>query len=763
MTWTELSTAADFRDIVNEIVDRRVEEIIGKRYRRATVTHINRDDGTATVEYNGETSPATVNLHSVQPVGVGEVVLINGTPGNKYIADVLGNPYIPTISEVLPPDDGVAPDAPAGLNVLAGIESAIISWDANTEADMANGWGQYRVEIDDNVGFSSPRSITTSATVHTEVALTAGVTIYVRVFAIDARGEVSTASFTDSATPFAVEVEGSIESVGALPTLPDPDYPQSKVVFLTTDNKLYRSTGSAWTAEVPAVDITGALVEAQIGAGAITETKIGTDAVTSVKIAANAIIAGKIAANAISANEIQADAVTTNKILAGAITAAKIASGTITANEIAALTITASQIAASTITGGKIAAGTITASNIQTDTITANEIAALTITGAEIAALTITASKIAAGTITAAEMAANSITAAKLSAIVMETGKYLRSTSYNGTDYATNDATAGWNVDEDGAEFLDARLRGELQVSRIEATLGVNIATNGGFETNTAGWAMDGGTIARDTGTFDTGVASGKLTVDGTDFFAIGEYTEADPNESGEDGSYICTIRVKFETAGAYFFTWGTELLSAIDTNWHTMTTEMYVPEGEDLVIPFEYEGQASTDDMWIDSMTIQPKGRMVGELTGDWHAPLPDGRSASMPRGKIYRRVVTSSDLTVTAGGSTILSKEVTLSADRWYRASLQADSINMDSHTTQWTLRLRFDGTTYGSQAHDSFNDNTQMPCSFWAIFSPPSTVTGTFSLTGNRSAGSVGGAQILRGDAGRIVLFLEDIGPV
>ena len=107
------------------------------------------------------------------------------------------------------------------------------------------------------------------------------------------------------------KAKGGYEIVG---TLPVADLFEGRVVFLTTDDKLYRYTGAAWTAAVPAVDITGT----------ITETQIGTDAITTPKIAANAVTAAEIAASTITATQIATNAITADKILAGAVTAAKI-------------------------------------------------------------------------------------------------------------------------------------------------------------------------------------------------------------------------------------------------------------------------------------------------------------------------------------------------------------------------------------------------------------------------------------------------------
>lgn len=131
----------------------------------------------------------------------------------------------------------------------------------------------------------------------------------------------------------------TIEPVSALPVLPSTDWPQGRVVFLLSDNKLYRSTGATWTTLVNGADI-----------------------------AVNSI--------------------TTNMIVAGAVTASRIASHTITANEIAAATITATEIAAATITATQIAAATIVAANIASGTITTLQLSAVAIDGMTITGAT---------------------------------------------------------------------------------------------------------------------------------------------------------------------------------------------------------------------------------------------------------------------------------------------------------------------------------------------------------------------------------------
>jgi len=110
------------------------------------------------------------------------------------------------------------------------------------------------------------------------------------------------------------------------------------MVYLTTDDKLYRYTGSAWTAATAAGDIagqmtdsqisavaaakvTGTLVSSQIADAAITNQKLAALAVDTTKLADNAITTTKIADNAISTPKLQANAITADKIAANAVTA----------------------------------------------------------------------------------------------------------------------------------------------------------------------------------------------------------------------------------------------------------------------------------------------------------------------------------------------------------------------------------------------------------------------------------------------------------
>ena len=227
-----------------------------------------------------------------------------------------------------------------------------------------------------------------------------------------------TASLTIRATGSGTYVGVTIDKVFSLSkakggyeivaTLPSTDLFEGRVVFLTTDDKLYRYTGSAWTTAVPAVDITGTLADSQIAALAASKV---TGTLSDSQLAA--IAASKVTGQIVG-TQITDGAITTAKISAGSVTSNEIAANTITAADIASGTITATEIAAATITGAKIAAGTIAAGNIVSNTITASQIAANTITASQIAAGTITATEIATNAITADKVLAGAITAAKI-------------------------------------------------------------------------------------------------------------------------------------------------------------------------------------------------------------------------------------------------------------------------------------------------------------------------------------------------------------
>jgi len=293
------------------------------------------------------------------------------------------------------------------------------------------------------------------------------------------RWDADTSTWTDdifSITSGSVDLASfaaGIEPVGIVSSLPNPSgYTGAQIVFNTSDNKLYRYTGTEWVSSVPTADLVGTITSLQIANEAVTNAKIAVDAIQGDVIAAGAITEQKIfngsvsqsklaeravdetklaigavtqdivATNAISATKIADGAIETPKLATGSVTAAKIFTGAVTADAIGANAVTADAILAGSVTASKILSNTITSQQIQSRTITALEILTGTITSSEIAANTITASNILAGTITATELASNSITSEKIQAGSISTDK-LAANAVTTAKLAADSVTAG--------------------------------------------------------------------------------------------------------------------------------------------------------------------------------------------------------------------------------------------------------------------------------------------------------------------------------
>ncbi|MDE1991664.1 MAG: hypothetical protein KGI75_04140 [Rhizobiaceae bacterium] len=136
------------------------------------------------------------------------------------------------------------------------------------------------------------------------------------VAAAKVTGTLVSSQIADAAITVAKFAAGNrpVEIVSALPTTGNVE---GRLVYLTTDDKLYRYTGSAFTAAVAATDMTGQITTTQITDGAISTPKIATGAVTAGTIAAGAVTAGTIVAGAVTATEIAANAITADKLYVG--------------------------------------------------------------------------------------------------------------------------------------------------------------------------------------------------------------------------------------------------------------------------------------------------------------------------------------------------------------------------------------------------------------------------------------------------------------
>lgn len=292
-----------------------------------------------------------------------------------------------------------------------------------------------------------------------------------------------------------------VERVSALPTT---GLTQGRIVLLTTDNKMYRYTGNEWTSAVPAVDVTGQITGTQISDNSITTSKISANAVTANEVAADAITANKIAANSITSAKIQTGAVSADAIAANSITSSKIATNAVTADAIAANAVSTSELAADSVTAGIIAAGAVSTSELAADAITSDKIAAGAIVAESIATNAITSAKIGTDQVTANKIAASSIITSKIATGAVTAAKIsVNELSAISADLGTISVDSA-HIDD--AAITSAKIASSIQSDNYSAgSAGWNINKDGNAEFN-------GVVISRqllvDSGTLNVGNAS---------------------------------------------------------------------------------------------------------------------------------------------------------------------------------------------------------------------------------------------------------------
>jgi len=199
----------------------------------------------------------------------------------------------------------------------------------------------------------------------------------------DLSGTLGENLFSDTVRP--------VERVSVLPTT---NLTTGRVVMLTTDNKLYRYSGTSWTTAISAADLDDQVNLATQVFGQVQATNINAGQISTASIQAGAVVADKIASGSISAVKLAADSVTANAIAANAVTASEIAANTITTTQ-----LDTSQIFADSAVIGAIQSSSITTSAVVSaigsfEFIQSSNIVAGAITGSKISADTIEANKL---------------------------------------------------------------------------------------------------------------------------------------------------------------------------------------------------------------------------------------------------------------------------------------------------------------------------------------------------------------------------------
>lgn len=268
--------------------------------------------------------------------------------------------------------DTVAPAVPSGLSAVAAFKNVFVKWSANSEADFA----EYILQVDDNIGFTSPEIFHCSTNSFTYQSA-AGVTSYFKVAAVDYSGNASAYSSAVSATT-ALVVAVDIDNFAV---------DASKIYSVIPVIK--EASASVWTTNTPANGISWAahtiIYKSKIfsvAAGSTTAVYVnanlsgasGSISYTGSSTQASATDNFTMAKNTLGSLEVvwQAQANTvigSAYIMDGAIGNAKIGNLAVDSTKIALATITDAQIASATITSAKIA--NLVADKILTGTLAA--------------------------------------------------------------------------------------------------------------------------------------------------------------------------------------------------------------------------------------------------------------------------------------------------------------------------------------------------------------------------------------------------------
>lgn len=244
---------------------------------------------------------------------------------------VLGNGGVISSIAYTVSGDTTAPNAPTNLSAEAGYKYITVSFDLPTAADFN------RVEVYESTSSNFGTAVSigfTSGNTFVRTGLGNAETRYYWIRSQDYSDNNSAFVGPVNATTFLVEETdltqslidtinaAGVDAVNSLPATGDFD---GQIVFLLTDNTLYRwdETGSVWSKEL----YTG------IEDGSVTETSIADESISTPKLQTNSVTADQISAGAVTTDKLVASAVVASKIAAGAVTADKL-----NVNELSAIT-----------------------------------------------------------------------------------------------------------------------------------------------------------------------------------------------------------------------------------------------------------------------------------------------------------------------------------------------------------------------------------------------------------------------------------------
>lgn len=200
-----VARAARLRDVIRRLVLNELERNRPK-YKYAEVVEIDLPARTCRVLYPGDGAAITVRIGSIVPSAVGQIVRVDGLPGDRFIADVMGVVGLATEEDITPPG------APTNVRAIGYLDSIAVTWADNLEPDVRNGAGTYNVQVATDIGMTQiVRDTTIGGTYFLANGLRQQETYYARVRAIDSSGNIGTWSAVTSATTGTDAEEAEIE------------------------------------------------------------------------------------------------------------------------------------------------------------------------------------------------------------------------------------------------------------------------------------------------------------------------------------------------------------------------------------------------------------------------------------------------------------------------------------------------------------------------------------------------------------------------
>lgn len=143
MGLADFAFSLQMRDTIQRLMRESIDTL-RPRYRYATVNTIDRATRKCTVTFNGETNPVIVNMGSIQPAAVNQIVRIEGIGTDKFITDVIGDPYLYSLATTSYVDTKDTARGTTTTN-LVNARTVVPSTGWVTVATLGGGWVYYDV------------------------------------------------------------------------------------------------------------------------------------------------------------------------------------------------------------------------------------------------------------------------------------------------------------------------------------------------------------------------------------------------------------------------------------------------------------------------------------------------------------------------------------------------------------------------------------------------------------------------------------------